>query len=410
MVGGDGSEGTVFTARRVRWIAVLWCLIWPPLMAAHVLNQLRAGWTDGVDRPFGEDFLNFWSAAKLAISSRWHSIYNIPSFHEFQVGVVGHPIDLYHYSYPPTLLILTAPFAVLPYPAAWVAWQILGWLAFAGALRRISPDHWLLAAIAWPAIPINAIGGQAACWLAAITAWGLILLPKRPVVAGLLLSLLAVKPQLSWLVPLALLFGQEWKALIAMAIGTAALLLVTTFCFGVEIWPAYAAQAQLLKRFILEDGSGTWHRMISVFVLVRHLGAPLWVAYGAQAIVSSAVAWLVLTAWARGSALRSHFLMVGMLAGSIYVSDYDCVMLAFPALALWQHASPAQRWPIVLAGMLPLVAAVLAVSTNVAIGAVMLWPLLAMLWQMQQRPMAQGPIIAATRSPGTASTSTISAR
>ena len=373
----------MFTAARMPIVARIWCLIWPVLLAAHLVSQIKAGWTDGIDRPFGEDFLNFWSGARLAVTGDWASIYNITAFHDFQVAVVGHTIDLYHYSYPPTLLVLTAPFALLPYPAAWVAWQGLGWLAFATALRVMAPRHWLLVALAWPAVFVNALGGQAGCWTAAIIGWGLILLPRRPIVAGLVLSLLAVKPQIAWLVPLALLAGREWRALIGAAIGAAMALIVAELWFGSAIWPAYAEQAALLKRVILEDGTGTWHRMISIFVLVRHMGAPLILAYGAQAVASGAVAGIVLTAWYRGSPHRVALLVTGMLVGSIYVSDYDCVMIAFPAVYLWHHAGPNGRMATVLAAALPLVAAVLAVATHLAIGALMLWPLLIALRRAQ---------------------------
>lgn len=351
-------------------------MIWPVLLIRHLSTQVRNGWTDGIDRPFGEDFINFWSAARLAITGRSSSIYNFTAFHDFQVSVVSHAIDLYHYSYPPTLLVITAPFALLPYPAAWVLWQGLGWLAFATALRQFSRKYWLLIAFAWPAVLINAIGGQAGCWTAAIIGWGLILLPKRPMIAGLILSLLAVKPQLAWLVPLALLAGRDWRAFAGLAIGAGAMVIVATLSFGISIWPAYAQHAVLLKQVILEDGTGTWHRMISIFVLVRHLGAPLFWAYAAQAIVSVCVASIVLSAWYRRSPARAQFLVLGMLVGSIYVSDYDCVMLAFPAAYLWRHARVKDRVAVILAASLPMIAAVLAVATQVALGALMLWPLL----------------------------------
>ena len=211
-------RGSLFTNERMIRLARIWCLIWPPLLAWHVAGQLRAGLTDGVDRPFGEDFINFWSAARLAVTQRWASIYDIAAFHDFQVGVVGHAIDLYPYSYPPAALLVSAPLGLLPYPLAWAAWQLLGWLGFATALRRMSPRHWLLASLAWPAVLINALGGQIGCWIAAIIGWGLLLLPKRPLIAGLLLSLLIIKPQLAWLIPLALLAGREWRALIGLVI------------------------------------------------------------------------------------------------------------------------------------------------------------------------------------------------
>ncbi len=390
----NGPPGTLFTTARMIRVAWAWCLVWPVLLGLHLADQVKAGWTDGVDRPFGEDFINFWSAARLAITRRVTSIYDFTAFHDFQVGVVGHAIDLYHYSYPPVAMVLTAPLGLLPYPVAWLAWQVLGWLAFATALRRLSPRYWLVVALAWPAVMINALGGQIGCWIAAITAWGLLLLPRRPVAAGLLLSLLVIKPQLAWLVPLALLVGREWRAFGAMAVGGIALLALTTLCFGVAIWPDYLDQAQTLKQFILEDGTGTWHRMISVFVLVRHLGAPLVLAYGAQALASLATAWIVLAAWHRGSPLRMHFLIAGMLVGSIYVSDYDCVMLAFPAAALWRHVTGNVRLVIVLTASIPLVAAALAVATGVAVGTLMLWPILAILYRLDREAPALRPVLA----------------
>jgi hypothetical protein len=134
--------------------------------------------------------------------------------------------------------------------------------------------------------------------------------------------------------------------------------------------------------------------MISVFVLVRHLGAPLVLAYGAQALASLATAWIVLAAWYRGSPLRMHFLIVGMLVGSIYVSDYDCVMLAFPAVALWRHATTNVRLVIVLTASIPLIAATLAVSTGVAVGALMLWPILAVLHGLDREVPALRPVLA----------------
>ena len=382
----DGhADGTAFTPRRVKQVALLWCAVWPILLCLYLAGQVKIGWTDGVDRPFGEDFLNFWSAARLAITGQAARIYDIAAFHDYQVGVVGHPIDLYHYSYPPTLPVLTAVFAILPYPIAWLAWQVLGWLAFAGAVRRILPHHWLLVAFAWPAVLINALGGQAGCWTAAIIGWGMILLPRRPVAAGLILSLLAVKPQLCWLVPLALMAGREWRALTMFVIGAIVPAAIATLWFGTAIWPAYAAQATLLKHVILEDGTGTWHRMISIFVLVRHLGAPLWASYGAQAIVSLAVAGATLTAWHRGSAARGHYLIAAMIAGSIYVSDYDCVMIAFPAIYLWSRSNETQRLAVVVAALVPLIASVLAVATHWAAGALLLWPLLVVLHGIDRR-------------------------
>ncbi|SOB86651.1 Protein of unknown function [Sphingomonas guangdongensis] len=368
-------RGRLLTADRLGAIALGWCIAALAYLVQHLAGQARVGWTDGVDRPFGEDFINFWSAARLAASGAVAAIYEIEAFHAFQVGVVGAPIDLYHYSYPPTLLLLTAPFALFPYPLAWALWQGLGWLAFARALRRWLPRGWLLLALAWPAVLVNAVSGQAGAWIAAIIGWGLILLPRRPLLAGLVFSLLTVKPQLFWLLPVALLAGREWRALAGVAIGAAGLITLATLCFGVDSWAAYAEQAALLKRVILEDGTGVWHRMVSVFVLVRHGGGSVASAYAAQALVSIAVAALVALAWHRRVAAKECVLTLGLIAGSLYVSDYDCVLLAFSAAWLWSRGAVQRGWVVLLAAI-PLVAAPVALASGTALGAMLLWPVL----------------------------------
>lgn len=369
---------------RLLRFARTWCVVLSMLLAFYWHGQLRLGWTDGVDRPFGEDFLNFWSAARLAASGSVGRIYDVAAFHAFQVDTVGHGIDLYHYSYPPVAALLTMPLGQLPYPIAWGLWQAGGWCLFALTLRRIVA-HWAVFALAWPAVFVNALGGQIGCWIAAIVGWGLLLLPRRPVVAGLILSLLIIKPQLGWLVPLALLAGREWRALAAMAGGAGLLLLAATLWFGPGAWLAYAAQAAMLKRVILEDGYGTWYRMISTFVLLRHLPAPLPIAYAGQALASLAVAVLVVRVWARRSlanGLRGPVLLVGLLTGSLYVSDYDCVLLALAAAWSWPTATPAGRMAIALATATPILTAGLAHATHVAVGALLLWPML--LWATRQ--------------------------
>jgi hypothetical protein len=361
--------------RRIR-IARIWLAISVVLLLVHWHQQMTTGWTDGVDRPLGEDFLNFWSGAKLALDGHVHTLYRIGEYHRFQVETVGHTIDLYHYSYPPTLALIMTPFALLPYPVAWVVWQGAGWASFASALKRFMPERWLLLALTWPAVFINAIAGQTGCWLAGVTGWGLILLPTRPVFAGLILSLFTIKPQLGWLLPVALIAGREWKALLGFAIGSILLISITTGVFGMGVWWEYEGQARLLKAVILENGAFVWTRMISVFVLFRHMGASLEIAYAMQAISSAIALLVVMLSWHRVAVGRVPLLMVAMLASAIYVSDYDCVLLAYPVALLWQTAKRPARVLLGAIALMPLFAAGMASVTGIALGALVLWALL----------------------------------
>lgn len=365
-------------ADMLRRVAFIWCGVAGLLLLAYLARQLGVGLTDGAGHPFGEDFLNFWSGAHLAVTGQAGIIYDIGRFHAFETGVAGAPIDLYHYSYPPVMWLISAPFGLLPYPIAWAIWQLLGWGAFALAVRQVAPGHWPLIALALPAPFINAMGGQNGCWTAAILGWGLILLRDRPMMAGMILALFVVKPQLGWLIPLALLAGRQYRALGAFLLTALALILVTLPLFGVESWIAYARQGALLKTVILEHGDGTWHRMISAFVLVRHLGATVTIAYMAQAAVSLIVAALILPIWRREGATHraKALLVIGILAGSLYVSDYDCVMAAFAAIWLWPQATTEMRGRTMMMLAMPLFAAPMALVSGVALGALAPWPML----------------------------------
>jgi hypothetical protein len=95
-----------------------------------LLRQTRDGLTDGIERPLGDDFINFWSGSFLAWHQRAAEIYNFGAFHAFEQGVVGGHLMNYHYSYPPTMLVLTAPLAFMPYIPGLAVWLGAGWYAF----------------------------------------------------------------------------------------------------------------------------------------------------------------------------------------------------------------------------------------------------------------------------------------
>ena len=64
---------------------------------------------------------------------------------------MGAALDAYHYSYPPVLLLLTTPLAVMAHVPALLAWLAAGWYAFYRALRLAMPGQGaLLLALAAP--------------------------------------------------------------------------------------------------------------------------------------------------------------------------------------------------------------------------------------------------------------------
>ncbi len=354
------------------------------LYVADLLQQTRDRLTDGAGRPFGDDFVNFWSGAFLAWHGRAAEIYDGAAFHAFEQSIVGQHLGAFHYSYPPVLLLLSAPLAAIPYVPALLLWTGLGWFAFYAALRLALPNgRALLFALATPAVFINAVGGQNGTWTAALLGGGLGLLDRRPVLAGGLLGLLIYKPQIGILIPVALLAGRRGRAFAAAAATSVGLTLISFVWLGPDVYAAYMERMTLLRHLVLEDGTGVWHRMVSIFVAARRLGADVPTAYLVQAVSGAAAALAVVLIWYRDASfgVRNAVLVIATCLATPYLQDYDLVFSALVVAWLWQEpaAHRPSEWPL-LAGaslflVLPLCAALLCRATGLAWGPLFILPL-----------------------------------
>lgn len=378
-------RAALFAPDRLRRIGRMWALTAMFAVGFHLWGETRVGLVDTVGHPFGDDTLNFWAGARVALGGHPETAYDILAFHAFEQAAIGGAIQPYHYSYPPVTMLLTAPLALLTFLPFWAVWLGGGWLLFAACIRYWLPGQWLLYAAAAPAVMVDFISGQVGCWVAAIFGFALILLPTQPLAAGLVFSLAIFKPQLVWLVPLAFFAGGFWRALAGFVAGVALLLAGSVWAFGFGLWADYARQVEVLRLAILENGAGVWHRFISVFVLVRHLGASVGVAYGVQGAVSLAMAGLVMWVWrtTRASstigapARRNAVLVLASIFASPYVSDYDLVVAAFVPLWLLSGRDNTGAWvAAALVVLAPMVAAPLALGTGVAAAGLLLLPAL----------------------------------
>lgn len=370
-----------FGVDRLRVLARCWIAIAALVYAVDLARQTAVGLSDGAGRPLGDDFINYWSGAALAWGSDAGDVYAWAAFHAFEQAATGGVIGFYHYSYPPALLVLTAPLAALPYVPALVLWLTGSWLAFYRALAAAWPQarqsDVLLLAAATPAVFLNFIAGQNGAWSAASIGGGLVLVDRRPKLAGLLFGLMVCKPHLALLVPVALIAGRRWQVLAAAAATASGIVVISVALFGIDIWPTYLEHVAVLRQTVLENGAGVWHRMASVFVTARHSGAGLATAYANQAlcaaVAAAAVGWL----WYRDAPAeqRNAALVLGGFLVAPYLQDYDLVIGAFAVVWIMQMASNGamtRRAGIVASAlvlMTPAVIAPLAKATGIAVGA-----------------------------------------
>jgi hypothetical protein len=193
---------------------------------------------------------------------------------------------------------------------------------------------WLLPALAFPAVFVNLGHGHNGFLTAALMAAALVSLDRRPWLAGVLFGCLAYKPQFGVLIPLVLIAGGYWRSVAAATVTVAALALAVTLAFGAEVWTAFLASTQFTRTVVLEQGDTGWHKIQSVFSIVRMWGGGVTLGYAAQLAVTLFVAAALVWLWRGRSsfALKAAALAIGTILATPYSLDYDLMLLA-PAIA-----------------------------------------------------------------------------
>jgi len=354
-----------------------------------LLHQTHGQLVNAEGRPFGDDWINFWSGSYLTLHGRAAEVYDLNAFHAFQQTVVGPPLDGRLYAYPPVTLLLVVPFALIPYVPGLFVWLSASWYGFYRALKLAMPGRGvLLLALATPAVLINAVAGQNGCWTAAFLGGGLALLERRPYVAGALLGMMAYKPHLALLVPVALFAGRRWRAMAAAAATGGMLLGLSWLLFGPELWAHYVRNLTAFRHVIV-DGAVSM-RMVSVFVAARSLGASVTASYWLQAGFAAVACVAVALAWFKNTPaeLRNALLLLGSCLVTPYVLDYDLVFGAIVVAWLWQQpvqSTGAERALQIGSGLfllLPLVASPLGHLTGLAFGPLFILPLFVVALRM----------------------------
>jgi hypothetical protein len=304
--------------------------------------------------PYQMDFVSYWAAARLVLDGNPAGAYDLALHRGVELGAIPLAGAL-PFGYPPCFLILLAPFGLLSYPAAAVAWVLLTFAGYGAAMRRWAADRiWL--ALSFPPLLVSAITGQAGFLTTALFVAGMALLPKRPFLAGLILGLLVVKPQLGLVLPLALLAAREWRALAGAAAGSIGLVLLSLALFGWEPWQAWLGNAGLIAS-IAGEGLAGWHRMASVYGALRFAGlgaGPALLAHGSVALAAAGAAGLI---WQRerGIGARAAALAAATALASPYLFVYDMLILVVPFLWLVQRGRHrlllALAWAILLLGL-----------------------------------------------------------
>ncbi|MGJ4955755.1 glycosyltransferase family 87 protein [Bradyrhizobium sp. HKCCYLRH2015] len=315
------------------------------VLAALVLynGAYLVSWALSSPQPAFGDFFGLWSFGKYAALSG-AGIYDPVALARYQqtldpaLGGGGFP-----YPYPPTFLLALIPLGMLALPVAYVSWisvtfALHGLATLGRDWRSLSG----LALLAAPTTLINAITGQNGFLSAALLIGGLRLLARHPVIAGVLLGLLAYKPQFVLLMPVVLLASRNWRAILSAIATTVIVAVVTSAALDPWIWlewivkfPSYQAQLQA-------NQPSLDHMMPTVIAGLHTLGAPPPIGYLVQLLLSCSIVVMVWDAWRRGSTQQAIALVaVGSIIATPYAMIYDMPMVAAGIAIHWKARSDA---------------------------------------------------------------------
>ena len=374
------KSGDWLNAERLRgYCLILLALTLAAMVAIVVMSKDRLMPNDN---PVGADFAQVWVAGVEANQGHPEAPFDVKTHILAQKAEFGPKTAVYGWHYPPYFLAPAALLAKLPYFGALILWQVLTFALYLGVIafiaRRSQGDlrPWLLAAVAFPAVLVNLGHGQNGFLTAALLAAGLLAVERRPVLAGVLLALLAYKPQFAVVLPIALLVDFRWRTILSGAVTLAALSLGTLAWFGMDSWRAFFANLDFTRAEVIEQGAAGFEKIQSVFAAVRLLGGGVPLAYVVQTSVTLATLAALIWVWRSKGDMRVKIAatLIATQLTTPYCLDYD-MMVFGPALALLaahgldRGFAPWEKSILALGFITPLIARPLAFATGLPVGA-----------------------------------------
>lgn len=378
-------SGEWVTRARIRNYSIL--MLGISVIIIGYLAATSHGMHDYSGRILGTDFSNVYAAGTYARDGVPQAPFNPDLQFAREKELFGPVSDFYSWNYPPYFLLLALPLAAMPYISALLFYQLATFGAYLLAMRRILPlkEAWL-PAIGFGAVIINFGHGNNGFLTAALFAGGLVALPKRPLLAGMLLACLAYKPQYGIFIPFALAAGGYWRAFFSATLTLLLLTFMSVYAFGMNSWQAWLDSAAFTQHILLEQGDTGFFKMQSMFAWVRALGGSIDAAYDVQGAMVLLVFAAVLAIWRSKMeyALKAVALIIGTLLAVPYSFDYDLMLLAVALVFYVQHGlrngfAPYVKTILMVSWWVPFFARPLAQHTGIFLGPVCLIALFSLL-------------------------------
>jgi len=298
----------------------------------------------------GQDWMVFdtavgaWSRGDIALlldGPRFTDVLN-----QTHAAWLGQKLVFHPWVYPPYTLLLVLPFAALGWPATYIGFQAASFALMLAGLWRWRPTGalgwaFLAGVVLCPATAFTLGAGQNSFFSAGLVLLGVAWLRRRPVAAGICLGLLAFKPQLGLLIPVALAASGAWVPFAAAAATVAALLATSLVVPGLALWRGW------LHLFL--SGDPAFHQWVnegriygqSVFSNLRVLGLPDGLANAGQDVsilICLACVWRAF-AGRLAAPRRLAVLLLAMTLAAPHLGNYDAILTGIAALLVLAEAA-----------------------------------------------------------------------
>ena len=298
--------------------------------------------------PLRGDILNndltlIYIGARIGLEHGWSHIYSLPLQHELFTQMRPHATfnDGERFLSPPPFAWLVLPLTLVGGAGAVYVWIIGSVLALVAAWWIAAPGQgparvlWLLGALAWYPVLYSLSLAQPDLLLVLLMAAGWRLAEaKRPYLAGIVLGLSVLKPQLTIVLPLLLLVAGRWRIAIAWAATAAVLAALSLAVIGGQGLADY--------RSLLSEAQQVTNNRYFTLAYVLGPGAASYFAQGILIAIAAVGAY-----WNR-RASHARVFALGILAttiGATYWHLQDFTILVLAAWLFWRERPPAwQRW------------------------------------------------------------------
>jgi len=282
------------------------------------------------------DFRLMYGAALTGLHQGYSHLYDLAAQKQAVEGL-GAGFYWSPFLNPPPLVWLVTPLTILPFKAALIVWTALllaalalAWYLAAPGGRLTRAAHLAMLLGVFPVAFGVMVGQPVALVVAAVAACWWFAEHDRPVVAGVILSAVALKPQLALFVPLSLLVSGHARVFGAWLVATLVIALVALAMLGGDGFNRYrevlslASQWEITRRYAFSGLVGT--------------GPSLYVSEAIVAAVTLLAAWRHRGA---SAAMPMAAGIVGSLLFTPYVGFQDFAML-FVAAWLILRSKPSE--------------------------------------------------------------------